>query len=110
MVGLESAIEQIGFKSVVHVKRKKEMEQILNPKCIFCWLKKNQICQILMFRDEQVLRPPFYQLINQEARPLILTDVKDELFLKHAGHGWQVLHQPKVFLEAGEVSENWPGN
>ena len=40
-----------------------------------------------MFRDEQVLRPPFYQLVTQEARPLILTDVKDELFLKHAGHG-----------------------
>lgn len=62
-----------------------------------------------MFKDEQVLRPPFYQLINQEVRPLTLTDVKDELFLKHAGHGWQVLHQPEVFLEAGEVSGNWPG-
>lgn len=62
-----------------------------------------------MIRDEQVLMPPFYQLINQEERLLILTDVKDEIFSKHASHRWQVLQQPKVFLEAVEVSENWPG-
>lgn len=39
-----------------------------------------------MIRDEQVLMPPFYQLINQEERLLILTDVKDEIFSKHASH------------------------
>lgn len=55
-----------------------------------------------MFGNERVLMPSFYQLINQKERLLILTDVKDELLSKHAGHRWQVLYQPKVFLEAGQ--------
>lgn len=38
---------------------------------------------MLRFSDEQVLMPPFYQLINQEER-LVLTDVKDALLSKHA--------------------------
>lgn len=64
---------------------------------------------MLMVRNEQVLVPSFYQLINQKEKLLILTDVKDELFSKHTGHRWQVLHQPEVFLEAVAVIENWPG-
>lgn len=44
-----------------------------------------QICQMLMFSNKQVLMPPFYQLINQEERLLILTDVKDELLSEDAG-------------------------
>lgn len=110
VMGLEQAIEQIGGRSVVHVKRKKQRHGAnIKPKMYFLLTFFSQSCQILMIRDEQVLMPPFYQLINQEERLLILTDVKDEIFSKHASHRWQVLQQPKVFLEAVEVSENWPG-
>lgn len=62
---------------MVHVTRKKEKYGAnIKPKMRLL-LTFPQTCQMLRFSDEQVLMPPFYQLINQEERLLVLS--------KHAG-------------------------
>lgn len=81
-VELEQAIVQIGGRRGVHVQRKKEKygANIKHKMCLLVtFFLKNAKCLCLEMSK-------FYQLINQKEKFLNLTDVKVELFSRHAGH------------------------